>query len=110
LAIEHQVLVRDVSFTTAMLRFKDEMKILCKSLNASKKSRSVQNIIKCFWCPQYHRYVSLHAVCGGIHIDAQITYLTYVSAEVKVSRNSPERRSGKRIVAGTAFRLEFQVR
>ena len=29
--------------------------------------------------------------------------------EVKVSRNGPERRSGKRIVAGTAFRLEFQV-
>jgi len=27
---------------------------------------------------------------------------------VKVSRNGPERRSGKRIVAGTAFRLEFQ--
>ena len=36
--------------------------------------------------------------------------LTYASkAEVKVSRNGPERRSGKRIVAGTAFRLEFQV-
>jgi len=30
-------------------------------------------------------------------------------AEVKVSRNGPERRSGKRIIAGTAFRLEFQV-
>jgi len=29
--------------------------------------------------------------------------------EVKVSRNGPERRSGKRIVAGTAFRLDFQV-
>jgi len=29
---------------------------------------------------------------------------------VKVSRNGPERRSGKRIIAGTAFRLEFQVR
>jgi len=28
---------------------------------------------------------------------------------VKVSRNGPERRSGKRIVAGTALRLEFQV-
>jgi len=28
-------------------------------------------------------------------------------AEVKVSRNGPERRSGKRIIAGTAFRLEF---
>jgi len=27
--------------------------------------------------------------------------------EVKVSRNGPERRSGKIIIAGTAFRLEF---
>jgi len=27
--------------------------------------------------------------------------------EVKVSRNGPERISGKRIIAGTAFRLEF---
>jgi len=30
--------------------------------------------------------------------------------EVKVSRNGPERRSGERIIAGTGFRLEFQVR
>ena len=30
-------------------------------------------------------------------------------AEVKVSRNGPGRRSGKRIVAGTAFRLKFLV-
>ena len=30
-------------------------------------------------------------------------------AEMKVSRNGPERRSGKRIIAGTAFRLEFLV-
>ena len=29
--------------------------------------------------------------------------------EVKVSRNGPERRSGKRIIASTAFRLEFLV-
>jgi len=29
--------------------------------------------------------------------------------EVKVSRNGPERRSGKRIISGTAFRLEFLV-
>ena len=29
--------------------------------------------------------------------------------EVKVSRNGPERRSGKRNIAGTAFRLEFLV-
>jgi len=28
---------------------------------------------------------------------------------VKVSRNGPERRSGRRIIAGTAFRLEFLV-
>jgi len=34
---------------------------------------------------------------------------TTVHAEVKVSRNGPERRSGKRIIAGTAFRLEFLV-
>jgi len=32
-----------------------------------------------------------------------------VLPEVKVSRNGPERRSGKRIIAGTAFRLEFLV-
>ena len=31
------------------------------------------------------------------------------TTEVKVSRNGSERRSGKRIIAGTAFRLEFQV-
>jgi len=30
-------------------------------------------------------------------------------AEVKESRNGPERRSGKRIIAGTAFRLAFLV-
>jgi len=30
-------------------------------------------------------------------------------SEVKVSRNGPERRSGKRIIAGTPFRLEFLV-
>ena len=29
--------------------------------------------------------------------------------EVKVSPNGPERRSGKIIIAGTAFRLEFLV-
>jgi len=28
---------------------------------------------------------------------------------VKVSRNGPERRSGKIIIAGTAFRLEYLV-
>ena len=33
----------------------------------------------------------------------------WLDAEVKVSRNDPERRSGKRIIAGTAFRLEFLV-
>jgi len=32
-----------------------------------------------------------------------------LQSEVKVSRNGPERRSGKRIIAGTAFRLEFLV-
>ena len=31
------------------------------------------------------------------------------SPEVKASRNGPERRSGKIIIAGTAFRLEFLV-
>jgi len=35
--------------------------------------------------------------------------LNLVKAEVKVSRNGPERRSGKRIIAGTAFQLEFLV-
>jgi len=28
---------------------------------------------------------------------------------MKVSRNGPERRSGKRIIVGTVFRLEFLV-
>jgi len=32
-----------------------------------------------------------------------------LQSEVKVSRNGPQRRSGKRIIAGTAFRLEFLV-
>jgi len=32
-----------------------------------------------------------------------------LEAEVKVSRNDLERGSGKRIIAGTAFRLEFLV-
>jgi len=48
-----------------------------------------------------------------VNKDFVLCVLTEISstldAEVKVSRNSPERRSGKRIVAGTAFRLEFQV-
>jgi len=35
--------------------------------------------------------------------------LKVYQSEVKISRNGPERRSGKRIVAGTAFRFEFQV-
>jgi len=30
-------------------------------------------------------------------------------SKVKVSRNGPEHLSGKRIIAGTAFRLEFLV-
>ena len=38
-----------------------------------------------------------------------IILLSVLQTEVKVSRNSPERRSGKRIIAGTAFRLEFLV-
>jgi len=32
-----------------------------------------------------------------------------IISEMKVSRNGPKRRSGKRIIAGTAFRLEFLV-
>ena len=32
-----------------------------------------------------------------------------LKSEVKVSRNGPERPSGKRIIAGSAFRLEFQA-
>jgi len=38
-----------------------------------------------------------------------VKFLNSFYAEVKVSRNGPERRSGKRIIAGTAFRLEFLV-
>jgi len=43
--------------------------------------------------------ISLYFAPGGI----------VLQAEVKVSRNGPERRSGKSIIAGTAFRLEFLV-
>ena len=35
--------------------------------------------------------------------------MTSWQPEVKVSRNGPERRSGKRIIAGTVFRPEFLV-
>jgi len=35
-------------------------------------------------------------------------FLAYL-AEVKISRSGPKRRSGKIIIAGTAFRLEFLV-
>jgi len=41
--------------------------------------------------------------------DVKLQATSVLKAEVKVSRNGLERRSGKRIVAGTAFRLEFQV-
>ena len=43
-----------------------------------------------------------------MYITALFTHLD-LEPEVKVSRNGPERRSGKRIIAGTAFRLEFLV-
>jgi len=33
----------------------------------------------------------------------------YSGSKVKASRNGPERRSDKRVIAGTAFRLEFLV-
>jgi len=36
-------------------------------------------------------------------------HLAISAPEVKVSRNGPERRSGKRIIVGTAFWLEFLV-
>jgi len=35
--------------------------------------------------------------------------LIFKHSEMKVSRNGPERRSGKRIIVGTVFRLEFLV-
>jgi len=41
--------------------------------------------------------------------DVKLQATSVLKADVKVSRNGLERRSGKRIVAGTAFRLEFQV-
>jgi len=46
--------------------------------------------------------------CDGIFPTPLVA--VYLKAEAKVSRNGPERRSGEIIVAGTAFRLEFQVR
>ena len=42
-------------------------------------------------------------------IDLRIMVLWSIGSEVKVSRNRSERRSGKRIIAVTAFRLEFLV-
>jgi len=36
-------------------------------------------------------------------------YALAKTAEVKVNRNGPERHSGKRVTAGTAFQLEFLV-
>ena len=39
----------------------------------------------------------------------QFAQIFIIYPEVKVSRNGPERRSGKKIIAGTAFRLEFLV-
>ena len=41
--------------------------------------------------------------------DTHVYLIKYKFSEVKVSRNGPERRSGKIIIAGTAFRLEFHV-
>jgi len=43
--------------------------------------------------------------------DYSVDYKTSYWAEGPISRgeSKPEHRSGKRIVAGTAFRLEFQV-
>jgi len=49
----------------------------------------------------YASQLSIECVCVNLD-DA-------VRAEVKGSRNGPERRSGKRIIACTAFRLEFLV-
>jgi len=46
---------------------------------------------------------------GGLRPEFAFQAGTRAGPEVKVSRNGPERRSGKRIIAGTAFRLEFLV-
>ena len=50
--------------------------------------------------------LSLNVFVISIQYSSQIFALV---TEVKVSRNGPESRSGKRIIAGTAFRLEFLV-
>jgi len=51
--------------------------------------------------------------CYCTSVEYSLTYLSFASfnapPKVKVSRNDLERRSGKRIIAGTAFRLEFLV-
>ena len=44
-----------------------------------------------------------------IHLSFGLCVTVLSKAEVKVSRNGPERRSGERIIAGTAFWLEFLV-
>ena len=49
------------------------------------------------------RYQSFCCVC--VYQSALCVFVP----EVKVSGNGPERRSGKIIIAGTAFRLEFLV-
>ena len=57
-------------------------------------------------------------ICGMVSITKKVKTMWFhtctggnacseLTPEVKVSRNGPERRSGKRIIAGTAFRLEF---
>jgi len=49
----------------------------------------------------------------GCDLTGKLYFLSLVAnqlaPEVKVSRNGPERRSGKSIIAGTAFRSEFLV-
>jgi len=42
-------------------------------------------------------------------VQRESLFFLSLHAEVKVSRNGPERRSGKIIIAATAFRLEFLV-
>ena len=49
--------------------------------------------------------LSMHSTSWQLHANKT----RWGNPEVKVSRNGPECRSGKRIVAGTAFRLEFLV-
>jgi len=67
------------------------------------------------FCPNFHRFCpDFKSSCSDFHQiksfeDGLAPLPPALVACTKVNRNGPERRCGKRIIAGTAFRLEFLV-